>query len=493
MDSQQAFSQALSLFKQERKNDALKILKDLLKFDPLHFDGNYLMGFILGASGDSKLALPYLETAVELRPNHLEALINLGNAYLGEKIYDKALVYFSKVIDLDDSAGPAYFGKALALGGAHQFAEAVVAMKCAVNLDPDSPIAWRELSSLYFHCGDSSHASQAISRAIALQANPDLLFRHALILLADQQWQSGWTLYEYRWKTVQKESVPRLSKPCLMSLNQVQDRTILVLSEMGFGDILQFARYIPFLIECGARVVLQCPETLRSLLCSLSRDLEIVNSNQALPDHDYWSPIMSLPKLCLDRLQAPLKSVPYLRVAKERHNLWEKRVRKSSRLRVGFVMSGKIRPELDQNAVTRRSIEVTNWRALLDLPYDFHLLQKDISPVERVVCDSYSNCHLYDHYIEDFEDTAALLSQMDLVISIDTSVAHVAGALGQTTWLILPYLTDYRWLLSGDSTPWYPTIQIFRQSRPGDWSSIFSCLPEKLRQFDLLRKNKPNL
>jgi Tfp pilus assembly protein PilF len=488
MDAQKTFSQALTLFNQSRHDEALNLLKDLLQYDPIHFDGNYLMGFILGSCGDSKVALGYLERAIELRPNHLEALINLGNAHLAEKNYGKALECFSRAIELQNNYGPAYFGKALALAGDHDFSAALIAMKHAVTLRPDWLVAWRELSSLYFHCANPSLASEAISKAIALQADPELIFRHALILLADQQWEFGWSLYEYRWKTVQKESIPRLATPPLLSLNQVQNRTVLIVSEMGLGDILQFARYIPFLINYGARVVLQCPETLKSLLSSVSSNLVIIDPNQAVPDHDYWCPIMSLPKICFDQLRSPPNSIPYLRVSTRRNNLWEKRVAKSHRLQVGLVMSGKIRPELDQNVVTRRSIEIANWTPLLDTPYDFHLLQKDISSGERVICESYSNCNVYDHFIEDFEDTAALLLQMDLLISIDTSVAHVAGALGQTTWLILPYLTDYRWLLSGDRTPWYPTIKIFRQSRPGDWSSIVSSLPQKLRQFDLSRK-----
>ncbi|MCX7077706.1 MAG: hypothetical protein NTZ45_13280, partial [Methylococcales bacterium] len=292
------------------------------------------------------------------------------------------------------------------------------------------------------------------------------------------EYLQGWALFEWRWKREEcQNKLKNTTKPLWLGESSLKNKTIVIYPEQGFGDYIQFIRYAPMLEQLGAQVILEVPVLLITVVSTLKGQFTFIEKGKELPDFDYHCPVMSLPHAFKTTVDSIPNQVPYFSVNQTKKQTWQARLGEKSQRRVGFVCSGNSGHKNDHN----RSILIQSLQFLFDLPVEFHCLQKEIREEDATFISSQKNIHTYTELFEDFSDTAALIDEMDLVISVDTSVAHLAGAIGKETWILLPYVPDYRWMLERKDSPWYPTAKLFRQSAIGEWGDVINDIKQALQ------------
>jgi ADP-heptose:LPS heptosyltransferase len=253
-------------------------------------------------------------------------------------------------------------------------------------------------------------------------------------------------------------------------------KTIFIYAEQGLGDTLQFCRYLPLLEAMGARIVFAVQPSLLTLCASLTMPLTLVAQGQNVPDYDYQCSLLSLPLAFGTALQTIPARTPYLFADAEKVSYWRRRLAAHAGRKVGLVWSGAANHKNDHN----RSLALAKILPLFELQIEFHVLQKEFRADDAVLLADYPHVLTHQHDLHDFADTAALLECLDLVISVDTSVAHLAGAMGKPVWILLPANPDFRWLLERSDSPWYPTATLFRQGEDREWSTVISAVQQSL-------------
>ncbi|MCG2645514.1 MULTISPECIES: tetratricopeptide repeat protein [Bradyrhizobium] len=424
-------------------------------------------------------ALELFERASESKPGSAEICNNRGNALAALKRFQDAASWFEKAIELKPTFAAAYNGRGHAL---FQLGFPELAIRCfeqAASLQPDAPST---LNNLGYGLKMTGRIDDALKRFEAAQmaapAHPDANFNESLTRLLLGDFERGWAKYEWRWKVDRRDELQaKFSKPRWLGLEDLRDKTILLYSEQGFGDTIQFCRYANLIRARGATVILAVETPLVPLLSTLPHGYEIVDKDGALPDHDFCSPLLSLPLALGTRLSTIPADTPYLTADPDKVERWRARLGQEGKLRIGIVWSGNPLHRLDRD----RSFGLEQLLGLLSPDVELVSLQKDISSKDRLVLDQLCIMHFGDE-LNDFSDTAGLAATLDLVISVDTSIAHLAGAIGQPVWILLPYIPDWRWLLGRDDSPWYPTARLFRQTRPGDWEEVMARVLLALKQ-----------
>jgi Glycosyltransferase family 9 (heptosyltransferase) len=309
-----------------------------------------------------------------------------------------------------------------------------------------------------------------------------LRLNEAYALLTLGRYALGWKGYEARWDTL-VDGVPIVRRhakhPRWRGRGGLAGRTLLLHAEQGFGDTVQFVRYAPLLARRGARVVIEAQAPLVPLLRSLQGVAEVVPMGAALSAFDLQCPLLSLPLACGTTLATIPADVPYLAPPAERVRIWRRRLgrRRVGCRRVGLAWAGNAEYANDRN----RSMPLSRLESFLArTDCELHVVQTPIRPADRAVLDRRPMVTDHSAALADFADTAALLSLMDLVISVDTAVAHLAGALARPTWLLLPFSAEWRWLTQRTDSPWYPTLRLFRQPAPGDWDAVLAAVTHAL-------------
>ena len=307
---------------------------------------------------------------------------------------------------------------------------------------------------------------------------PTRIFSRACRTFVTGDFDRGWIEYEWRRRAPVARITQRdFPQPLWRGDEGIAGKTILLHSEQGFGDTIQFCRYIPLVAERGARVILEVEEPLCELMRALAGTIRVVAKGNPLPDVDFQCPLPSLPLAFRTRLQTIPSRTPYLRVPKSAQEHWAALPGNRS-LRIGLAWAGNTKHARDRE----RSIRLCDLLPLLDTDATFVSLQKEVRPgdFETLQC-----CDVvqFGDELGDFCDTAALVSRLDLVISVDTSVAHLAGALGKPVWIPLAHIPDWRWLLDRDDSPWYPSARLFRQCEMREWGSVVMRVREALRLF----------
>jgi tetratricopeptide (TPR) repeat protein len=332
-------------------------------------------------------------------------------------------------------------------------------------------------------------AIECYDKAIALK--PDFFsayYNKSLLLLVSGYLEQGWPLYEFRLKsdTLNKRQFD-IPEKLWLGKEPLQGKTILLCHEQGLGDVIQFGRYAKLLSELGAKVILEVQPHLFNLLKNLEGVDELIASNQKdltlqnmdqYPPFDIYCPLMSLPLAFGTTLDTIPNKTPYLAANPEKITAWEKRMGPKTKPRVGIVVSGNIINTNDHN----RSIMLAQLLPYLPDNCEYISLQKDVRDIDKIIFAAMTEWKLYGEELNDFSDTAALCSLMDVVISVDTSVAHLSGALGKPTWVLLPFSPDWRWLLERRDSPWYSSVRLYRQSEPTNWNNVL----EEIRT-DLLK------
>lgn len=425
-----------------RMDEAEASFRMALRLNPEDATAHYNLGSVLLDTGDPKEAVTHCERAVMLDPDAPEKHYNLGNAYQAAAQMEKAIESFRNVIQLDPSYVDAHSNLGAALHFLGRPEEAIRFFQKAVALEPDSP---------------------------------DLHWNLSLALLKNGAYEEGWREYEWRWRTPAFVASKRDFAAPRWQGEPLQGRRILIEAEQGFGDSIEFARYATLVAAMGAHVVLECRPGLERLFTTLEGVSEIVTLGQTLPPHDLHIPLLSLPNVLGTRLETVPTSRSYLSVPEGAAK--DRLIGETPGLKVGFVWAGSptrvdddkrsadpalFEPLFDMDGAAFFSLQVGDARSALE-PY----LDRD-------------NVHDPAQGFKDFAHTAAAVQALDLVISVDTSVLHLAGALGKPVWGLLSYPTGFLWMEDRDDSPWYPSVRLYRQSQPGDWESIFRRVKEDL-------------
>jgi hypothetical protein len=280
----------------------------------------------------------------------------------------------------------------------------------------------------------------------------------------------GWQKLEWGWYTAQLKNLKReFSQPLWLGSDEIAGKTILLHGVHGFGDTMQFCRYVPHVVERGARVILEIQEPLRELMGTLPGAAQIVSRGEPLPDFDLHCPLLSLPLAFGTRLATIPAQTPYLRASLQAVTEWNARL--GPRPRIGLACSGRPEHNNDHNRSMKLS---TLLSPLAGCDATYVSLQREVRTDDLPVLQGRSDILHFGEELKSYADTAALIANLDLVISVDTSVAHLAGALAKPVWILLPYIPDWRWLLDRDDSPWYPTACLFRQDETRRWDNVMA-------------------
>jgi hypothetical protein len=296
-------------------------------------------------------------------------------------------------------------------------------------------------------------------------------------LLLTGDFEQGWPLYEQRWENknldLKKWTVPQ---PLWLGVEPLDGKTIVLHAEQGFGDTIQFCRYAKLVCALGARVILQVPKSLVPLLVGLDDVAELRDMQQPLPDFDYHCPLMSLPLAFKTTLTTIPSTTRYLQASQTKLTEWTHKLGQKTKPRVGLVWSGNPAHKNDEN----RSLKLEQLLTILPKGIDYICLQKEVRASDQELLNNQVAIKTFCHALNDFSDTAALCELMDVVISVDTSVAHLASALGKATWVLLPYAPDWRWLLNRQDSPWYQSVRLYRQGEQRDWHNVLQQIANDL-------------
>ena len=415
-----------------------------------------------------------------MRPDYAAALNNRGNTLKELKRFDEALASFDRALAVRPDYADALNNRGNTSKELKRFDEALASYDGALAVRPEHAEALNNRGNSLNEQKRFDEALASYDRALAVRPDyADAHWNESLVRLLTGDFARGWEKFEWRWKNESLNLSPRnFAQPLWLGENGIAGKTILLHSEQGLGDTIQFCRYAPLVAARGARVLLQVPESLQDLMASLAGVAQVIGSTSKLPDFDLHSPLLSLPLAFGTRLDTIPSATPYLSASSESVRSWNISLGLKYRPRIGLVWSGNPAHKNDHN----RSIKLETLLPLLDIDATFVSLQKDIHADDASVLKDRSDLLNFGDKLKDFSETAGLVSNLDLVISVDTSVAHLAGALAKPVWVLLPFLSDWRWLLDRDDSPWYPTARLFRQHAAGDWSGVVGDVGVELKK-----------
>lgn len=476
------FHLANLLVRRKQFDDAIGEFRQVLRQRPDFAEAHNNLGGLLIKLGRLDDAEFNLREACKLRPNFPEALSNLGDLLRLRGRPEEAEVCCREALRLKPDYVPAQLILGNALREAGRFREAEPCYRAALDRNPIWPEALNNLGTLLYDLGRPDEAIQSLRTAISQRPDyADAHFNLGISLLLAGRFDEGWREYEWRWKQETK-------KPHLRGFSQppwdggdIGERVLLLHAEQGLGDTLQFCRYVPA-IAAERRVVLEVQRPLLPLLAGLPGIERIVARGDPLPPFDLHCPLLSLPRVLGTTLETIPREPSYLRAGPQRAAAWRERVGQIDGLRVGLAWAGNQTMSGDR----RRSIPLERFSELADLPgVSFVSLQKGLGASQSTPPGL--SLHDWTDDLHDFGETAGLIEVLDLVISVDTAVAHLAGALGRPVWLLNRFDRCWRWLLNRDDSPWYPGLRQFRQIQPGDWSRVLQDVRAELEQSRLTR------
>lgn len=484
-----------------------------LLLDPGLADAHASRAAVLRSLGQADVAADSAARALMLDPAHADALVNRADALSGLGKAAEAEAMARRAARVRDSAAAQLtLGSALAL--LDRLEEAEAALRSALSRRPDYAEAWENLGTVLTKQHRFGEALSAFSEAEALRPGPSLWMARGTALVAMARpvealtdfdralptrpndaglhWNLGFTRLmagdlaggwsEFEWRRRDRNAKPPwrdFPQPTWRG-EDIAGRTILLYAEQGFGDTLQFLRYVPQVVARGARVILEVQPLLGCLMAGVEGVEKVIALGDPLPPFDVECPLMSLPRAFGTVLETIPAEVPYLRPDPERVERWRDRLVGPEGLRVGLVWAGN--PNFKHDRL--RSPRLSGLRRVLDVPgVRFFGLQKGPGRADLTGSDLPAAFTDLGPEIRDFADTAAIMAGLDLVISSCTGPAHLAGALGVPLWIALPFSPDWRWMLGRDDSPWYPSARLFRQHRPGRWDDVAERMALALQEM----------
>jgi Flp pilus assembly protein TadD len=462
-----------------RIDEAVEVLGRAVAANPLAVSFHSNLGMALSTKGRLDDAIAEFRRAIALKPDYAEAHSNLSLSLTRRGLHEEAIQACQEAIRLQPTWAELYVNYGSALRESGRLDDAMAAFRKAIALKPSLVNGHMNLGAALVAAGEHERGIESLRRAVQVQPKAPLAhWNLGMALLLVGNYEQGWAEYEWRFATRQWLGRPTRLRQGRWDGAELGGRSVLVYGEQGFGDAIQFARYVPMVAGRGGKVVLQVKRELVRLMKGLVGVERVIAEGEEDEAIEVQCPLLSLPGIFGTTVGTIPVGAPYLSAEENAAAGWRARLDNGDRrLKVGLAWTGKTLPG------TRRSVGLDRLAAFWGVEgVRFVSLQK-----EAEAAGSRDGMDMVDWTAElkDFADTAALISCLDLVISIDTSVAHMAGAMGKATWVMLPFAADWRWLVGRGDSPWYPTMRLFRQKKADDWSGpvaeIAAALAERVR------------
>ncbi len=468
----------LALTRLNLQHEALDCYSAAIALDPNNAAALYNQGNTLQHLNRPEEALQSYDLALAIAPTYPQAWSNRGNVLRTLKRWQDALNSYDQAIALQPDHPVMLNNRGVVLMELHRPQEALQDYAQALALAPDYTEALYNKGNALLALGQIAAALESLDQAVASDPdNADAHFNRAVALLLAGDFATGWREYEWRWKQASYKPLHHFEQPRWTGQENLEGKTILLHAEQGAGDTLQFLRYVPLVKALGAHVILEVQAPLKSLFHGLPEVDQLIAQGEAIPPFDYHCLLMSLPAAFNTDLATPPPCHPALSIAKEKVTAWKTRLGNALSPKIGLAWSGNPDHKNDHH----RSIPLAFLLHRLAPEFHYVSLQQELRAQDRSALESAGNLLPLGEYLQDFSDTAALIANLDLVISVDTSVAHLAGIMGKPVWILLPYAPDWRWLEKGETNPWYPSARLFRQPAIADWDSAIAQLNQSLR------------
>jgi Flp pilus assembly protein TadD len=474
---------AVELVRQGRLDDAEAHLLSILKARRQDWHALHLLAEIHLARGDYGQALKFMAAAMKANPGSAETQCNYG--YILQKLerHDDALIYFKRALIAAPNSVSTLLNCGTSQYALNELTEALASFDRVLALEPKNINALYNRANVLCELRRFDDAFAAFAATLAQDpAHAGAHWNEGLARLLLGDFAAGWKKYEWRWQTEsQRQQRRNFAQPLWLGNEPLAGKTILVHAEQGYGDTLQFVRYLPRLTALGGKVVLEVQPSLCSLLAGVKGASQVFANGAALPPFDVHCPMMSLPLALKTSLDSIPPDVPYIEAPEDRRWLWQDRLPPKRGLRIALAWAGSATHKRDQ----ARSIPIAKLQTLFQNNnaqnnIEWLSVQRDLREGDAEILAAHSHVRHLGPELNDFADTAAVLSLADLVITVDTAIAHLAGALGQPAWVLLPYSPDFRWLLERENSPWYPSARLFRQPSMADWDSVITRVQEFL-------------
>jgi tetratricopeptide (TPR) repeat protein len=461
-----------------RDDEAMASLDKALALAPDSFETINIRGNVLLKLNRPAEAVAAFERVLALEPRFLGARANLGNALAQLGRFEDALAHYDALLAVQPAHPETLVNRGSALAGLGRLDEALTAYDRALALRSDYGKARIGRGATLAALNRHQDALQEYATALATdKGNADIQHNEALSLLTLGDYIRGFQKYEARWLRAGMPRRRSLGKPLWLGEYPLARKTILVHAEQGLGDTIQFARYVPQLARSGAKVVLEVQKELVALLSRLGGVASVIARGDALPPYDVHCPAGSLPLALRSDVASIPANVPYLVPDEARVAKWRERIGALPSPRIAVAWSGSADHANDRN----RSITLERLAPVFaGTGGSIVSIQRELRGGDADALARLGNVTHVGDALADFDDTAAVMALADLVISVDTAVVHLAGAMGRPVWVLLPFQPDWRWLLGRDDSPWYPSARLFRQPRPGDWDSVIAQVKDEL-------------
>ena len=471
-------SEAFKYHQEGNLKEAKNIYEQILKHKPNHFDALQLLGILYGQINKKDKAIKLLELALQIKPDDAATLNNYGVILTEVNRTNDSYEVLDKATNIKPDYAEAYSNKGNTLKLLEKYDDAVKAYSKAIQLKPNYAEAYNNRGVIYKELSQMNLALKDLKKAISLKPDyPEANSTMGVTLLLTGNFSKGWGQYEWRWKDLSDPSMIRSFKqPLWDGKKSLKGKSILLYSEQGLGDTIQFSRYILLIKALGAKVILETHKELLNIVGSIDSNITVILIGQTLPHFDFQCPLLSLPL----KFGTGLKNIPspnrYIWADKRIVPKWKKKIGSQKKPLIGLVWEGNPLHKNDYN----RSILLAELIPHLPKKYEYIGLQKDIRETNlKTLKRSSMIDNLIDNNVS-MDDTAAIIENLDIVISVDTSVAHLSASMGKPTWILLPFVPDWRWLLNRNDSPWYKSVKLFRQEKRGNWELVFKDLNKKL-------------
>jgi len=464
----------------KRDRDALECFDKALALNPDDIGIVNNRADVLLTLGRTEEALAAFRQVLARVPQHPQARLSSGIAHAALGALDEAVAEFDRALTLAPGHPAAHFNRGIALYDLARYAEAVAAHDSALAAAPDHGGALLNRGRALAALNRFDDAIASYGKAQALRKDDaDVHFMESLALLTLGDYRRGFEKYEWRWRRSGMPEQKSRGRPLWRGDYPLARKTVLLHAEQGFGDTIQFARYVPVLAANGAKVVLEVQPELTALMARLEGAAAVIARGTAAPPFDVHCPLGSLPLAFKTEPATVPANIPYLSADDARLAKWSARIGALERPRIALAWAGNPSHLNDRN----RSVPFAKLAPLLSIPAQFVSIQRDVRGEDAIALAGDSRVTNVGAELDSFTDTAALIAQCDLVIAVDTAVAHLAGAMGRPLWMLLPFAPDWRWTLDGETSPWYPTARLFRQTSLGDWDGVIARVGDALERF----------
>jgi len=478
---QTQFLLAVSFHSQGRWQDAAILYDSIIAAQPAHADASHMRGLLDAQLGDQAQAVMRISQAIALNATKSAYFNNRGLAFLAQQNYAEALDDFQQAITLEPGLAQAHCNLGNVLQELLRFEEALICFDRAIKLQPDYADAYFNKGNLWVIFKRLDKAIEDFDRALVFSPDDaDYKYNKSIALLTNGQYESGWELHESRWDRLStKHHRRQFSATLWLGRENIKNKKILLYAEQGLGDSIQFIRYVPMVIELGAQVFVEIQSPLIQLFKGMEDAITWIKKGEALPLVDFHCPLMSLPLAFKTRLDSIPSFPSYLSCDQTKREVWENKLGPKNKPRIGVAWSGSSTHKNDQN----RSIPLSIFKSIISDGAVFYSLQNEYRTHDIEFIQDHPEIIDFSYDLQDFSDTACLCILMDLIITVDTSVAHLSGALGKPTWVLVSHHPDFRWFNDRQDSPWYPSMKLFRQNTFHDWNQTLSQVSLELNKF----------